>query len=407
MTGRTGGWLVLAVALGTAGLTGERLWSYPQEKQAPKTAPVAQDQSTKPEMNVYLIGDAGAPAVKDEPVLQALEKMLDEDPSHSVAVFMGDNIYPDGMPDSVSVGRKEAERRLQAQLEAVKNSKSRGIFIAGNHDWGGISGRNGFFAIRRQGAYIAAKGAGSSMMPEAGCPGPAVQDVGTRLRLVMLDTQWWLARSRPPNGQKDLVPCAFVSQKSVLDSLKKVLRDTGGRRVLVMSHHPLASQGTHGGYFSGKSQIFPLTSLKNWLRVPLPMVGSVYVAARRMGLSEQDLTAPQYIRLVQSLMGTFTKDEPLVYAAGHEHSMQVMSFQEAPRFLLVSGTGIYGHVSAVGRARPTRYAAAESGFMRVRAWADGRIRLTVFTIDNTGKSTEAFDQWLVEQPVKLDVKIAD
>jgi hypothetical protein len=387
------------LAAGRALRPGDPVPNRDQGEQAkPRTSP-APLPTEKPEMNVFLIGDAGAPA-EHEPVLTALEKALSEDPRHSMVVFMGDNIYPDGMPDSSSGGRKEAERRLQAQLDVVKNSKSAGIFIAGNHDWGGITGRDGWNAIRRQGSYIAGHAVGSVMMPEGGCPGPAVRDIGTVFRLVMMDTQWWLRRVGPPKNAKNVAPCAFVSQKDVVDSLKQVLKSANGRRVVLMAHHPLTSQGEHGGYFSSKNQLFPLTSVKSWLRIPLPMVGSVFTAARRMGMSEQDLASPTYSHLIQSVMGAFTEDEPLIYASGHDHDIQVMAFGGAPHYVLVSGTGIYGHVSGVGGGGPSRFARAESGFMRLRAWPDGRIYLTVYTVGHDAAATPAFEEWVVESAAR-------
>jgi hypothetical protein len=264
----------------------------------------------------------------------------------------------------------------------------------------------------RQGAYIAMKGSPAVLLPQAGCPGPAVQDLGTRLRLVILDTQWWLRRSGPPSSARKQLPCAFISQKVVLDSLKFLLKNSPGRRIILMSHHPIASQGEHGGFFGdeeedAKGGSFPLGGKKGWLRVPLPMVGSVYAAARRLGLSEQDLTSPQYSRLIHSLLTTFTKDEPFIYAAGHDHDLQVLAFEEAPHYVLVSGTGIYGHTSAVRTTSPARFAKAESGFMRLRAWVDGRIRLTVLTIDQSAQITEAFDEWIAQQPKKAVAKNAD
>jgi hypothetical protein len=397
--------LPLVVGLGT--LTGARVSRAPDAPAAP--AVIQQDTSgkpssaplprEKPEMSVFLIGDAGAP-VEHEPVLSALQKALSEDARHSIAVFMGDNIYPDGMPDSSSPNRKESERRLQAQLDVVKDSKSAGIFISGNHDWGGISGRDGWNAIRRQGAYIAAHAVGSVMMPEGGCPGPAVRDIGTVLRLVMMDTQWWLRREGPPKNAKQVVPCAFVSQKDVVDSLKKVIKSANGRRVVLMAHHPLASQGQHGGYFTSKNELFPLTSLKSWLRIPLPMVGSVYVAARKLGMSEQDLASSTYSHMIQQVMSAFSENEPLIYASGHDHDIQVLGFGGAPRYALVSGTGIYGHVSGVGGGGPAKFAKALSGFMQLRAWPDGRIHLTVYTVDHDGKAIAAFQEWVAQSGTK-------
>jgi hypothetical protein len=101
--------------------------------------------------------------------------------------------------------------------------------------------------------------------------------------------------------------------------------------------------------------------------------------------------------MIQNIMSAFNENEPLIYAAGHDHDMQVLEFGGAPRYMLVSGSGIYGHVSGVGTGGPARYAKAESGFMRLRSWADGRLHLTVFTIDHNAQATEAFNQWVVEK----------
>jgi hypothetical protein len=246
------------------------------------------------------------------------------------------------------------------------------------------------------------------MVPTPGCPGPAVADVGHTLRLVMLDTEWWLRRSGPPQSARKTVPCAFASEKSVLDSLKTVLRSDSTRRVVLMSHHPLASAGEHGGFFSEDTKMYPLTGLKSWLRVPLPMIGSVYVAAREMGLSEQDLSSPSYSRMIRSIMGTFSKTEPLIYAAGHDHDLQVLQFEGIPKYQLVAGSGIFGHVSNVSKVSATRYAKAESGYMRLRAWEDGRIRLTVFTVNIKGETDEAFDEWVSQAKNKQpEAKRAD
>ena len=71
------------------------------------------------ETRLYLIGDAGAPAPGD-PVFKALAGQLAVDPKHSVVVFLGDNIYPAGLPPEGSPSRKEAERRLDAQIDLVR-----------------------------------------------------------------------------------------------------------------------------------------------------------------------------------------------------------------------------------------------------------------------------------------------
>jgi len=49
---------------------------------------------------VVLIGDAGAPKASGEPVLEALERALADRPDSTLLLFLGDNAYPLGLPDS-------------------------------------------------------------------------------------------------------------------------------------------------------------------------------------------------------------------------------------------------------------------------------------------------------------------
>jgi hypothetical protein len=83
---------------------------------------------------LLLIGDAGE-AQENDAVLQMLEDWASKIPEKSMIIFLGDNIYPAGMPAETDSARQEAELHLSAQVDTILNSKARGFFIAGNHDW--------------------------------------------------------------------------------------------------------------------------------------------------------------------------------------------------------------------------------------------------------------------------------
>jgi len=343
--------------------------------------------ATAVETTLWLIGDAGGARASGDPVLQALATELSPVSSHSVVVFLGDNIYPRGLPDSSSPALPEAVRRLDAQRDAGRQA-GRVLFVPGNHDWAG-RGSDGWDAIRRQGRYLAA-GEGAELLPPDGCPGPSVVDVGTRLRLVLLDTQWWLhGGPRPGPGSS----CSADTPPEVIDRLRAALADPGARHVVVVAHHPIVSTGPHGGRFDWKDHVFPLRHLVPWLWVPLPGIGSVYPAARMLGVSPQDMANGRNERMRAAFDSAFAGRPPLVYAAGHEHALEVHRGASA-RFVLVSGAGTYGRSSSVGRRRGTLFARAASGFMRLDLLTDGRVRLGVLTVDGTGRAEEVFAQWL-------------
>ncbi len=342
------------------------------------------------ETRLFLIGDAGAPAPRD-PVLAALRAQIGEDPQRSLAVFLGDNIYPAGLPAEGAPGRAEAERRLDAQVDVVHGPGGRGVFVPGNHDWGAW-GPDGWDAVRRQAARIAARGGpGITLLPPDGCPGPAVVDVGARLRLIALDTQWWLhAHAKPVDPDSS---CGHDSEREVEGALAAAIGGAAGRLVVVAGHHPLASGGIHGGYFGWRDHIFPLREKNRWLWVPLPGLGSVYPLARRGGITNQDLSGRLNVRMREALGRAFEKSKPLAYAAGHEHNLQVIRGKGA-EYLLVSGVGFFGHTTRTAHTEGTLYSRAASGFMRLDVPVAGAPRLSVIVVGPTGAAEEAFSKML-------------
>jgi hypothetical protein len=163
--------------------------------------------------------------------------------------------------------------------------------------------------------------------------------------------------------------------------------------VVVLGHHPLATGGPHGGRFSWKDHVFPLRSVKKWLWVPLPVIGSLYPSVRQGGISPQDLSNETNRRMRAAFEGAMRERPPLVWAAGHEHALQVLRGASA-RHLLVSGAGIFGHTSRVVCTDESRFALGRAGFMRLDVERSGRVRLAVLEVDRAGGATERFAAWL-------------
>jgi hypothetical protein len=343
------------------------------------------------EARVLLLGDAGAPAVPLDPVLDAARKEAGRDPQNTVVMFLGDNLYPRGLVGKNDPARKEMERRLEAQLAVSTKSGAHAIFVPGNHDWDAW-GPDGWNAVKRQAEFIAEKGEGrAELLPADGCPGPVVRDVGPRLRLVLLDTQWWLhAFSKPKHPDS---PCPADSETEVLEQLEQAIATADNRYVVVAAHHPLATGGLHGGYFGWRDHVFPLRARKSWLWIPLPGLGSIYPMARRGGVSDQDMSGKLNRRMREALEGVFSRRAPLIYAAGHDHNLQVMSGKDV-RYILVSGAGYYGHVSRTAWTRNTLFAREASGWMTLEVGPHGLPRLGVTVVDAAGKTSEAYSAHL-------------
>ncbi|MGH7561759.1 MAG: metallophosphoesterase [Gemmatimonadales bacterium] len=356
----------------------------------PAAPPVPRDSIA---VSIFLIGDAGAP-YPDDPVLAELTRQSGTSPAGSVIAFLGDNLYPRGLPDSTDFAlRLEMERRLDNQVAVARTSKRKAFFIPGNHDWSRM-GVTGWDNIKRSQRFIRVKGEGfAEQRPRNGCPGPEWADVGTGLRLVFIDTQWWLHGALPkPRGPDTL--CLAKSEEEFEKELTAVIKNAGNRAVIVTAHHPLATAGEHGGHFTIWDHVFPLREVKNWLWIPLPLIGSLYPAARTRGISDQDINGRENRRMRAALERALKEGKALLYAAGHDHNLQIFKGPGA-EFTVVSGAGYFGHTSPVGARKETAYRAALSGFMRVDLLRSGSIRLSVITVGTTG-AREAYAIWLKE-----------
>jgi Calcineurin-like phosphoesterase len=340
---------------------------------------------------VFLLGDAGVPA-PDDPVLAALHTAVAEAGGRATVLFMGDNVYPAGLPVDGAPDRSHAEERLRPLLEAARGADQI-AFVPGNHDWD-RGGPDGWEAIRRQAAFIAESGVPHArLLPDSGCPGPAEVPAGP-LRLAVLDTQWWLHDGPKPRDPTS--PCPADTPGEVVAALRDWLVADTTRPAIVVGHHPLLTGGAHGGYFEWTDHLFPLTNVKPWLWLPLPILGSAYPLARSLGISKQDLSSARYRAMRDSLAAALAARPALVYASGHEHNLQVLDGDPfGAHTLVVSGSAAYGRTRAAARLPEARYARRASGFVRLDVVADGGVRLAVIVVDRTQGPREDYSEWLV------------
>lgn len=283
-------------------------------------------------------------------------------PARTTVVFLGDNVYPRGIPPNGDPSRREAERRLGDQVRAARSGGARAIFVPGNHDWS-AGGPSGAEAVSRQETLISSLGGGRAvLLPGKALPGPAVVDLGETLRLVLLDTQWFLQNG--PRPEPDAEPWA---------ALQSAIAGAGRRRVVVAAHHPLLSGGPHGAPAGVLDHLFPFRQLAPWAWLPLPVIGSVYPLARSMGAPSQDAVSPQYVRLAAGLKGAFRPRAPLIYASGHDHGLQLLRGDTAagePRWQVVSGGGYLGSARPTRTLPATAFARESAGFFRVDVFPD-------------------------------------
>lgn len=373
----------------------------------------------KVDYRVLLVGDAGASVDKakdkpgQSPPLKALQYFAEFIPDRTAIVFLGDNIYNAGLPDETQktsridkncLYRACAEERIDAQIDVLKASGAKGIFIPGNHDWDD-AGREGWKRVNNQEEYIAGtrdkKKVNVDLIPKKGCPGPVTVSLAgekIEISLIALDTQWWLHDYDKPGKDEKSVQCEQLTELQVIKSLQKKIKEEKSqqRHIMLVGHHPLMSYGEHGGFYSMDDLVRPLYLIEQIIR------NSIFSG-------RQDLPNAIYknmsMRIQDAIQTAYGNEEtPLIYAAGHDHSLQIIKDKVGRLFHLVSGGGSGWNATRVGQGEGTLFSHANrkgGGFIAVDYLQSGEIRFAVIEPRfngeeckrNGGKACVVFSAW--------------
>lgn len=323
---------------------------------------------------VYLIGDAGRPEEKTRSTFQLLTEHLKVDKDKSTLFFMGDNIYPGGMPEKEDEkGRAEAEKIIKGQLDILNELDVPFYYVPGNHDWNNGK-KNGLIHVTNEEKFIQNHTPRKNVfIPSRGCPGPKKIKIGDDVVIFAIDTQWWLHQyEKPPIEEAD---CSIRNKLEFITLLKEELNENIDKNIIVMGHHPLYSDGAHGGYFKFKQHIFPLTEIKKNLWIPLPIIGSFYPYYRSNVGHIQDIVHPVYQEMKEELEDAFEGIDNLIYAAGHEHSLQY--YEKEHMHYIVSGSA--SRASYSSGKNGSEFNASAKGFFKVIYYADGSVSTEAWT----------------------------
>ncbi|HEY8401353.1 MAG TPA: metallophosphoesterase [Cytophagaceae bacterium] len=355
------------------------------------------EHSLLPVYSVFLIGDTGAPSIKPlEPTLVLLKSKLVKAGKDSAVFFLGDNIYPKGMPKKNHPFYEKAIERLNAQLSILDNYEGRVCFISGNHDWN--KGRpGGLKAVLRQQKYIEQYfGRKDVFLPRNGCPGPVEIPVNDVLTIVVINTQWWVQVGHRPIGAEE--GCSIETESEFFTKLEEILDKNKDKRILVCGHHPMYSKAYHGGRFDLREHLFPLTAAHEKLYIPLPLAGSLYPIYRKYIGAREDMAHPRYKQLRSQLICVFRKYENLIYAAGHDHNLQYI--RKDNQHYIVSGAGC--KVTYVQRGKGAYFTHAHKGFFRLDFYKDGTVWMEVWEPE---KGTDLGKLVYRKELTRMDIKV--
>lgn len=360
--------LLLLVAVCAAGCTSTKPYLDKFELDRLATDGFEPVTDADVEARVVLLG--GLDATADPATIAAARASLDEMGERSTLVLLGPHVFGD------------PKGRDEPALELLRAAPGRVIVVPDVAAWDGGSVR-GLSSVEALEDYLEeTTGRKNVLVPEDGHPGPVDIKLGEWIRLVAIDTQWWLHPHEKSFKDEEY---DLDEQGDFIRGLEDVIRDRDDETLVVVGHHPVMSNGASAGYFPLRAHLFPLTLVNENLYVPLPIVGSVPLLYRRFfGSSRHDAAHPEYRSLRRLMEDVFGQHEHLIYAASLDQNLQVFEHGNAnhPQYYVVSGAG--GETESVGRGRDAVFTAGQNGFVVVDGYTDGAVDLDVMLVTETG-----------------------
>ncbi len=329
---------------------------------------------------IILIGDAGAIDEQQKVVIgNAVQKIIT---GKTTVLYLGDNIYYRGMGIDGGADEEAGKKILQSQFQPMRNGGAAVYFVPGNHDWD-KSGKLGLEKIKRQWSFLEEQNDPLlKLVPGNGCPDPYEIKVSDSLTIIAYDSEWWLFPFDKRNPDAD---CACKTKDDVIERFEELVYKNRYKVILVASHHPLQSYGTHGGYYSLKDHLFPLTVANKNLYIPLPVIGSLYPLLRNTFTNPEDLHHPEYKNMIRRVNTVFNGFPNVLYSAGHEHGLQ---FIKGKQTQIVSGSG--SRESYVKKGKYSLYAQKKPGFVTADLLAHNDVRITYYSGDDNASFKESF-----------------
>ncbi len=344
--------------------------------------------ASDPKYTFFVVGDAGLPQTFiGRSTLSLLDQKIDETKGKQGVIFLGDNAYPKGIPDTSAPNYDFEVEKLRGQVSILEGFEGDIVFIPGNHDWG-----HGRESLKREDDLIEEwVGRKKIFLPDWGCSGPEDKELTDSIVLIIVDSQWYMEDwDEQEDFNKD---CPSTSRSHFLFRLKDEISKHQDKVILFAMHHPLRSVGPHGGKSGFTQEFFPFTELYDYAYFPMPVIAGLL--RRNIGI-DQDLTNPRYRNFIRDMYSAASSRENVIFLTGHEHSLQYFAGEDHPH--IVSGAA--AKRSPVVAGGEALYASGQGGFVEMRFYNDNSI-WALFWNGSTGDldfATEIFPEDTAKGP---------
>ncbi|WP_157893274.1 metallophosphoesterase family protein [Salegentibacter sediminis] len=274
-------------------------------------------------------------------ILKQINEASQSDKEASV-VIVG-NITPKGGYPPKKKDRKETEDFLKERLmKPLEGFNGNIIYTPGVNEWN----KEGHQNLDDMESFLQ-DNSEAEFWPNDGCPIEG-EDLNDDVRLVMVDSQWFLEEwdNHPYINDK----CEIKTREQFFIEFKDELKDEQGKTIIVSIHHPVMSNTRHG--FINKIAGFTEQSYQNPLR--------------------QELR-----NRLETLSRQF---EDVIFVSGNDRNLQYIEDDNTPQI-------ISGALGKLQRSKPEGdkdFASKKTGFVKLNVYKDGSSKVEFYEATASG-----------------------
>jgi len=322
--------------------------------------------------SIYLLGNAGYLDRPDNKKnLEILNHQLSKADSLSYLFFLGDNVYKTGIVvDSAQQNFQKSRQKLQIEIDLAKNFKGKTLFIPGNIDW-----KNGIKGILEQERIVNKALPNASFLPKSSCSIGKI-NVNDNVAIISIDSEWYLQNwDKQPNINEN---CYIKSREDFFEELENQLNNFQNKTTIIAMHHPLYSNGIHGGYFDIKKQLYPFG---DDIKVPMPIVGSFLNLLRSTtGLSTQDVNNYKYRELASQISTIIENRNNVIVVSAHDNSLQYIQNNNVKQII----SGAVSKRESAKAVRDNDFSYGDKGYAVLDLYDNGESKVNFYAFTENG-----------------------
>lgn len=263
----------------------------------------------------------------------------------------------------------EDEDKLMGFLDDLPQSENINyVFIPGFEEWD-RNNSNSSKTIDRLNSEIAETLEGQNyMLADNACPGPYELSIDENLTLVLINDYWLLNDFDVPKAEQG---CSYTRKVDFLLAIEEILKRNANKRVIFSAINPIASSGPVGGKFKLKHHIFPFSIKNHNNYIPLPLLGSFYIAYRKLLGNPNDLSNVKSRFFRKYLRNTLSKSQNLLLITANEDHLDYRTIENLEQVIIGSLSG-----SSYSKFKSDKgFNSTSNGYVKVIYGTDNSLRI--------------------------------